>query len=517
MKEPNWMVRFFSFLLRVLVVLGLMVVIATVSFEGVTYYLTGSFYDLRKVAEKKTEITNLGNKDTQEPEIDDKNMRNTLFFVEAEDSGKPYIALNMLNTKNDLLDILLIPSNAQMTVGRDVLKDIQKEMPEAKNTVTMDSLVRCFGEEKYAMITEVLENVLGISMSGYDVMTEEDFVKFLNMADHVEYALEESISYRDADGVLQTLDPDADDSEDTDDGEDDTDSDDSDSNDTDSDDTDGTEGSLTAREAMALMTYLDGTEREESARLERTSAYMQAFFTSLFKENKSSVIYKKYTNLAQFSEDRNLSDEERIIKQLDPENITIRILQGAESNGVFSIDSQKARLQVATLAKQAEEAGGSGQTKQTTTSKDSRQEDSDEENKDSAGDSKEYSIELYNAAYVAGLAGDWEEYLEEEGYTISFLDNYQDEGPLSTTRIIVSEEGMGEDLLKYFPDAIIEVDDIDTGGDIQVYIGTDSTDVGGDDTDHVSGGKSEEETTEEEDAEEEGISDGSYRFDKDSE
>ena len=268
---------------------------------------------------------------------------------------------------------------------------------------------------------------------------------------------------------------------------------------------------------MALMTYLDGTEREESARLERTSAYMQAFFTSLFKENKSSVIYKKYTNLAQFSEDRNLSDEERIIKQLDPENITIRILQGAESNGVFSIDSQKARLQVATLAKQAEEAGGSGQTKQTTTSKDSRQEDSDEENRDSAGDSKEYSIELYNAAYVAGLAGDWEEYLEEEGYTISFLDNYQDEGPLSTTRIIVSEEGMGEDLLKYFPDAIIEVDDIDTGGDIQVYIGTDSTDVGGDDTDHVSGGKSEEETTEEEDAEEEGISDGSYRFDKDSE
>ncbi len=99
MKEPNWMVRFFSFLLRVLVVLGLMVVIATVSFEGVTYYLTGSFYDLRKVAEKKTEITNLGNKDTQEPEIDDKNMRNTLFFVEAEDGGKSYIALNMLNTK----------------------------------------------------------------------------------------------------------------------------------------------------------------------------------------------------------------------------------------------------------------------------------------------------------------------------------------------------------------------------------------------------------------------------------
>lgn len=509
MKEPNWMVRFLSFLLKVVVVLGLMAVIATVSFEGVTYYLTGSFYDLRKVAEKKTEGTNLGNKDTQEPEIDDKNMRNTLFFVEAEDGGRQYIALNMLNTKNDLLDILLIPSNAQVTVGREVLKEIQKEMPEVKNTVTVDSLVRCFGDKKHEMIAEVMENVLGIPMSGYDVMAEEDFVKFLNMADHVEYSLERSISYRDAKGVLQEIDPEETDEEDTDYGEE--------------DDEDGTEengnaGSLTAREGMALMTHLDGTEREESARLERTSAYMQAFLTNLFQENKASAIYKKYTNLAQFSKDRNLSDEERIIKQLDPENITIRILQGAESNGIFAVDSQKARLQVATLAKQAEEAGGSGSAgvEKETTAKDSGEKDSDDE-KDSASDSREYSIELYNAAYVAGLAGEWEEYLEEEGYTISFLDNYQDEGPLSTTRIIVSEEGMGEDLLKYFPDAIIEVDDIDTGGDIQVYIGTDSTDVGGKDTDHVSGGESEEETEEEETSEEEGLSDGSYRFDKDSE
>ena len=37
---------------------------------------------------------------------------------------------------------------------------------------------------------------------------------------------------------------------------------------------------------------------------------------------------------------------------------------------------------------------------------------------------------------------------------------------------------MGEDLLNYFPDAEINVvDSISTGGDIQIYVGTDSTKV----------------------------------------
>ena len=135
---------------------------------------------------------------------------------------------------------------------------------------------------------------------------------------------------------------------------------------------------------------------------------------------------------------------------------------------------------------------------------------------------------------MAGLAGEWEAYLEEEGYTISLVDSYQDEGPLSTTRIVVTEEGMGEDLLTYFPDAEIEVDEIDTGGDIQIYIGTDSTDVGGEDgtssgisdSEEDTYSSDEEETSDEESSygyddeesttEEESSYGGSYNFDTDS-
>ena len=315
-------------------------------------------------------------------------------------------------------------------------------------------------------------------------MTEEDFVKFLNMADHVEYALEESISYRDADGVLQTLDPDADDSEDTDDGEDDTDSD-----DTDSDDTDGTEGSLTAREAMALMTYLDGTEREESARLERTSAYMQAFFTSLFKENKSSVIYKKYTNLAQFSEDRNLSDEERIIKQLDPENITIRILQGAESNGVFLHRFAESQ----TAGGNAGKTGGGSRWFGPDKSRPPRRRTAGRRTPMKKIRTVREIPKNIPSNYI--MPPTWQAWPEtgkniwkkKDTPSVSWI-IIQDEGPLSTTRIIVSEEGMGEDLRNTSRMPSLKWMILIQAGIFRYISEQTSTDVGGDDKDDVSGG-----------------------------
>lgn len=482
MKKPSLIARFFSFLLKVLVVLILMVVIAVASFEGVTYYLTGSLYDLRKVAENKTDGTATGGDESAETEIDDKNMKNTLIFVDSEDGMKQYIGLNMLNTETYADDILLIPLNAQVTVGRDVLKDIQKKMPEAKNSVSLNDIARVFGEEKYSMIADILSNVLGIKMDGYQVLTEKNFVKFLNMAEPISYHLDNNISYRNSNGILEQIDQ--------------------------------GDVELDGKQAMVLISYLDGTDNQESARLERTSTYLQSFIGALLDENTSSAIIEKYTALIEDDKDIDVSEEEKFLDEIDSDNVAIRILQGAETNGIFTIDSQKAQLQIATLVKQTE--GSSAGTK---SSSDKKEAGSD--NSSASASSKEYSIELYNAAYVAGLAGDWEAYLEEEGYNISLVDSYQDEGPISTTRIIVSEEGMGEDLLQYFPDAEIEIGEIDTGGDIQVFIGTDSTDVGTGEEDtseseENDNGNDNEEDIREEETEQEGSASGYYNFETDS-
>ena len=126
MEKPNLIVRIFSFLLKVIVVLVLMVLIAFASFEGVNYYLTGSFYDVRKLAGSGSNITNTVAGEVQEPEIDETNMESTLFFVDSTDSGREYMALNMLNTETNILDILLIPTNAQVTVSQKLLDDVHR-------------------------------------------------------------------------------------------------------------------------------------------------------------------------------------------------------------------------------------------------------------------------------------------------------------------------------------------------------------------------------------------------------
>ena len=322
MKKPSLIVKFFSFLFRVLVVLVLMAAIAVASFEGVTYYLTGSLYDLKKVAEEKSDSAITGEDDAKEQEIDDKNMKNTLFFVNSEDGLNQYIALGMLNTKTYAYDVVLVPMNAQVTVGREVLKDIQEKIPDAKNTVRLSDVSRVFGDEKYTMISDILSNVLGIEMDDYDVLTEKNFVKFLNMAESVSCHLDNNISYRNSNGVLEQI--------------------------------EGGDVELDGKQAMELITYLDGTDGEESARLERTSVYLQNFIKALLDENKSETIVKKYMNLAESSEEKDVSDEKKLLDKLDSEEIAIRILQGSESQGVFTIDSQKVKLQISTLVKQTE-------------------------------------------------------------------------------------------------------------------------------------------------------------------
>ena len=80
MKKPSLIKRFFSFLLRLCVVLVLMAAIAVGSFEGVTYYLTGSFTSVKKAVKEETDQS--GTEDsTEATAVDNKNMENTLVFV----------------------------------------------------------------------------------------------------------------------------------------------------------------------------------------------------------------------------------------------------------------------------------------------------------------------------------------------------------------------------------------------------------------------------------------------------
>ena len=419
MKKPSFIKRFFSFLLRVCVVLALMAVIAVGSFEGVTYYLTGSFTSVKKAVKEETD-----QQEVQEDTIDiiknNKNMENTLVFVHDENTNKDYTSLNMYDKKTKAFDVLLMPCDAQVSVSESLVKELRETISDISSTVSMSDVARAFGDKKYETYVKIMEDISGVKISGYAVMSSNDFKKLLNAGNTVIYHLDHAVSYRDADNVLQSI--------------------------------EAGDVELDSDTAYALMTYMDGTDDEETRRLERANDYLTKYMEEIFtKENTDD-----------------LTSTEDILKGLTEDGFTLRIMQGSETKGVFSLDSQKVKLQVAALTKKAESYTKNGSSKASSSTASSSSTES----------SKKYSIEVYNAAYVSGLAKEWETYLEGEGYTISLIDSYQEEGPISQTRINVTEEGMGEDLLNYFPDAEINVvDSISTGGDIQIYVGTDSTKV----------------------------------------
>ena len=101
-----------------------------------------------------------------------------------------------------------------------------------------------------------------------------------------------------------------------------------------------------------------------------------------------------------------------------------------------------------------------------------------DDTEEQTNDSKEYNIEVANGGYTEGLAGRVSNRLKSDGYTVSGVSTYTGTKQ-EYTRIIVKEQGVGEDLKDYFSDARIEVDDsllsVDT--DIKIIIGTKQSDI----------------------------------------
>lgn len=83
-----------------------------------------------------------------------------------------------------------------------------------------------------------------------------------------------------------------------------------------------------------------------------------------------------------------------------------------------------------------------------------------------------HSIEVLNSTDTAGVAAGWQEKLNNAGFNVTQIGNYETE-TLTGTRIIVTQDGMGQDLAGYFRNATVEVGTISSGVEIQIIVGTD--------------------------------------------
>lgn len=90
--------------------------------------------------------------------------------------------------------------------------------------------------------------------------------------------------------------------------------------------------------------------------------------------------------------------------------------------------------------------------------------------------SKALTIEVANGGNISGLAAKKQEMLQEAGFFVDSISTFNGE-QTGHTRIVVAEDGVGEDLLEYFPDAVIVIDpeELPRGVDIKIILGLDET------------------------------------------
>ena len=91
----------------------------------------------------------------------------------------------------------------------------------------------------------------------------------------------------------------------------------------------------------------------------------------------------------------------------------------------------------------------------------------------SAGESKNYKIEVANGGFKNGYAAATQERLNALGYNVTEISSY-DGTKMPQTRIYVSEDGIGDDLVDLFKSAevIVDASQISSGTDIKIITGS---------------------------------------------
>lgn len=91
--------------------------------------------------------------------------------------------------------------------------------------------------------------------------------------------------------------------------------------------------------------------------------------------------------------------------------------------------------------------------------------------KTSTKSSKGKNIIVLNGSQIGGLATAAKTTLTNAGYKVKKIGDYT-AATLTQTKIIVKEDGVGKDLVKYFSNPVVETGTVDTGYDIKIIIGT---------------------------------------------
>ncbi|WP_273322339.1 LCP family protein [Vallitalea guaymasensis] len=231
---------------------------------------------------------------------------------------------------------------------------------------------------------------------------------------------------------------------------------------------------LNGAQAEQLIRYRKGYANGDIGRINMQHEFMKAFVNEVLTEkNKLNILTIGSTIISNTTTNfDDLLNYYEYIDDINLDNIELYTLptdrQGGSEYYYYDKEASKELFKKIT------------QVSDTNDNEDNTKEGTDAETKPEEPkiiSSKGLKIEVLNSSKLTGLAGRTKEKLVGEGFTISKIGNYNTE-VLQKTKIIIPNEGMGEDLSKYFKDAVIELnaEALPEGVDIRIIIGTNDRD-----------------------------------------
>lgn len=443
MAKKVFMIFIKGFLQAILVIIC-MALCCVGGFFGTRYY-----YTKKASNENSKQVENM----IGEAQIDDCS-KNLIYVWNEEKSRISACVLEVFDTEKNSMDYITIPTSGQITISPTMYKKISQVNQEIPQVFTLSKLCSFFDkgdDTAFGYGVLILEDFFDIDVSYYSVVNKEDF----------EAAFEAKEEEVDKNGNLEG----ASYSNKTDTLEDD-------DNDDNSSGTDpyAHDDRFATSDNYADATTASDTTTEYGATTEEPSSATTSVKVQQLKESflSDAAQYQDADSLKEF-----VSKQCNNIKSnLDIKNKLSYVEQYLELNGsaivyhcvpgryddktyVFDIENATAMFRKCGV--------------DSTNKEDEGDEVSDDD--DAEGVKSElFNIVILNASRTQGVAAKWSEEMSLEGYNVKQIDNY--DTLLTDSLIIVREEGQGEEFLKYFKNASIQVGTVPSGADAELIIGT---------------------------------------------
>lgn len=205
----------------------------------------------------------------------------------------------------------------------------------------------------------------------------------------------------------------------------------------------------------------EGNEITSPVEYKLRKSYLKKISTLTSEKELKDYIKEQLSRCTSNLTTRNKMEYAAEYRLVEPQLIYTHSLYGVTAESTFSVDADSSRELLAQILNNTE----SYTTAQSQLDK--------TESQPGSGISAGYNIQILNASQINGLAAKYEEILEADGYTVTNIANYA--GNIQRgTKIIVKEDGLGEDLALYIEGASVESGQTPSGIDIQIILGTDA-------------------------------------------